>query len=246
VIRDHTGGGPPGQRFFFNLFCLAQPPVVRPGEAHFPGQMGVDLDAFVLSPPRAPITTDHWAWSQRITTWGDFHEEQHGIRVAKEGSGEDFFTVLYPRTPAERPPRVRSIAGGAAARVDHAEGTDVVLLSPGHPAEVREDGAALAGEIALARRTRSGAIRLAVIAGDASAALGGWGLRSAGAAALEIAQGRATGVSHGDAHEVTVTLPAAREMIVRVDGAVVEARREGRNLVIALPAGLHRIAIAPR
>jgi hypothetical protein len=247
VIRDHTTGGQPGQRFYYNLFCLMRPPVVEEGEAHFPGQMGVDLDTFVLSPAHAPITTDHWGWKQQIATWREFSEEQYGIRVTKEGSRDDFFTVLYPRASAERPPRARAIAGGVAARVDHVEGSDVVLVSPGRPAAVREGGAALSGEIALARRYRRGGIRLAVIAGDASAELGGWGLRSAGPAALEAAGATASGVSSGEAHEIAVTLPPAlRAPVVRVDDAVVEARRAGPTVTIAMPAGAHRFAISPR
>ncbi|MFT3768995.1 MAG: hypothetical protein QM820_26440 [Minicystis sp.] len=248
VIRDRTVDTRPGQRYYYNLFCLAREPAIHGAEVHFPGQMGVDLDTFVLSPAGAPITTDHWAWKQHIFTWGVFSEEQHGIRVMKEGSREDFFTVLYPRGPGERAPVVRAVAGGAGARVEHGEGIDVVLLSPGKPAEVKEGGATLSGEIALARRNKGGSMRLVVLGGaEASAALGGWTLASAGPAALEITGRNALGESSGAAHEVLVTLPPAmREAVVRVDGAVVSTTQKGRVLSIPVPAGQHRFTISPR
>jgi hypothetical protein len=247
ILRDRTVDGRPGQRFFWNLFCLAGAPALRPGEAHFPGQNGIDLDTFVLSPAAAPMSTDQWKWRQYIFTWGDFTEEQHGIRVMKEGSRQDFFTVLYPRGPGEAAPRVRALADGAAARVDHSEGLDVVLLSPDRPATVREGGAVLAGEQALARRYRSGALRLVVLAGaEARAELGGWGLASAGPAALEITGKSAAGVCEGAAREIAVTLPPGQgEVTVRVDGVDVRARRAGQTVTFPVAAGAHRLSLTP-
>jgi hypothetical protein len=45
-----------------------------------------------------------------------------------------------------------------------------------------------------------------------------------------------------------VTLPAGHgEVVVRVDGVVAAAQRDGRTLTIALPGGAHRFSIeAPR
>ncbi|APR80065.1 Hypothetical protein A7982_05412 [Minicystis rosea] len=248
VIRDHTVDDKPGDKYSYNLFCLSREPVIREGKAHFPGQMGVDLDAFVLAPAKAPMTTDHWGWKQVIYAWGNFSEEQYGIHVTKEGSRDDFFTVLYPRAAGEREPVVRAVAGGAAARVEHGEGTDVVLLSPGNGTVVREGGAALAGEIAMARRHRRGAIRLAVMGnGDTSAELDGWGVRSAGPVAMEISGAKASGASSGPAREIVVTLPPSMgEVTVQIDGAPAAGERKGRSLSIAVPAGAHRFTVARR
>lgn len=247
VMRDSTRDGQRGQRFYFNLFCLSRAPEIKPGFAHFPGQMGVDLDVFFLSPKGAPLSTDHWAWREPIYTWGTFSEEQHGIFAMKEGSREDFFTVLYPRAGGERAPRARAIAGGAAAVVTHGEGRDLVLLSPGRPTSAEDGGAKATGEIAFARRSTNGKLRLVVVSGDASAEVAGWGLASRGPAAMEVAGGAAHGVSDGPLHEVRVTSPRGlARAVVRVDGRVVEAAREGRAIVIALPAGRHRFAIDPR
>lgn len=245
IIRDHTSGGPPGQRFFWNLWCLAGPPEIHDSIAHFPGSMGVDLDAFILSPRAPTFSTDAWSWKQHIATWGDFSEAQHAIRVPKEGSSEDFFTVLYPRRGGERAPRVRSLAGGAAAWIDHAGGADVALLAPGEGASAREAGAVIEGEIALARRAR-GAIRLVVLA-RAGVSLGGWSLSSSGPAALEIRGAAVSGAASGDAHDVQITLPPGRAAaVVRVDGSITEARRADRTFTVSFPAGVHRFTISDR
>src|SRR5262249_30433081 len=71
LLRDHTAGA---EKSFFNLFCLASPPRIQGDVVHFPGQLGVDLDVFVLSPQSPTIRTDHWAWRHHINTWGDFAE----------------------------------------------------------------------------------------------------------------------------------------------------------------------------
>lgn len=246
VMRDHTSDGQPGQRFFYNLFCLADKAELRPGFAHFPGKMGVDLDVFFLSPDKAPLTADHWGWKRPIYTWGDFAEEQHGIRAAKQGSREDFFTVLYPRAPAERAPRVRAAADGKVAVVTHGEGTDVVLLSAESMPPVREGGAVLSGEIAMARRDTKGTLRLAVM-GRGAAEMGGFALASDGPTAIEVVRGAVSGLSNGKAHEARLTLPrGADRASVRIDGGDVAAARDGRTLILALPAGRHRFTVEAR
>lgn len=247
VMRDRTTDRGNFHDFYWSLFCLSREPEVKGSVVHYPGQLGVDLDLFVLSPREAPISRDRWSWSGAVATWGAFSEEQHGVHVHKQGSREDFFTVLYPRTPEERAPRASTVADGRAARVDHPEGTDLVLLSPGNPGVAREAGATLSGEIALARRTKAG-LRLTVLAGaPASAELGGWALSSTGPAALDITREGATGVTSGEAHEVTVSPPAGWESaVVRIDGAQVAAPREGRAMRVSVPAGSHRLTLTRR
>lgn len=245
LIRDRTRDGQAGQAFHFNLYCLTDKPALRPGYAHFPGRTGVDLDLFFLSPDKAPLRTDSWSWKQHIYHWGVFEEEQHGVHADKLGSREDFFTVLYPRAPGERAPAARAVMGGAAARVEHGEGVDWVLLSPGRPTSGRDGEASLRGEIALGRRTRKGALRLAVMGGEAE--IGGFTLASGGPTAISIEGAVVTGVSSGAAHEARVTLPAGHgEAVVRLDGAVIAAPREGRAIVLALPEGVRRFTITRR
>lgn len=245
ILRDRTVDGREGQRFYWNLFCLGEAPRIDGARVHFPGRLGVDLDVHVLSPARPSIRTDHWGWKHAVPTWGEVEEEQHGIHVPKSGSREDFVTVLYPRATGEAAPRVHAIGGGAGARIAHADGLDVVLLTPGKPASLREDGVTLSGEIALARRTRGGVLRLVVLAGDdASAEAGGFGLRSAGPTAVEITGDTVSGESSGGAHTARVILPAGYgAAVVELDGVAVRGEREGRVLTIALPAGAHRFSI---
>jgi hypothetical protein len=245
VIRDRTVDGRAGQPFQFNLFCLGREPEITGASARFPGKLGVDLEVTVLSPERPVIRKDAWAWKHSVPTWGDFEEEQHGIHVPKVGSREDFFTVLYPRAGGEPAPRVSAVGGGVGARIAHADGVDVVLHTPGKASSLRDGEVTLSGEIAMARRTRGGVLRLAVLAGDdASAEIGGYGLRSAGPAAVEIAGDVVSGESSGAAHVVRVTLPGGHgAVVVQLDGVVVSAARDGRVVTIALPAGAHRFSV---
>ncbi len=249
VVRDHTSDGPsPPYPFSANFWVLAGEPEIHGHDVHFPGAMGVDLEVSVLSPEAPHITPDHWAWTGGVAHLGTFGEDQWGIHVTKQGSVEDFLTVLYPRAPGERAPRVTALAGGAGVRVAHSEGVDVLLLSPDHPAEVRDGHAELHGEAALVRRSDSGALRLAVLApgpqGWTSAALDDWALESDGLAALEITRGAVTGLSRGDAHTAVITLPPGfGRAAALLDGAPVAATREGRRLTLALPAGAHDVVI---
>ncbi len=249
VTRDVTASPKvPGQRFYYNLWCLTRAPAIDGAVAHLPGQLGVDLDVHVLSPQNAEITTDHGAWKASIPTWYDRAEEQHAVRIAKTGAEGDFFTVLFPRAAGQAAARVTAIAGGAGARVDHMHGTDLLLISPGKAAEARADGVRLAGEIAFARRSLRGGIHLAVLAGQpAVAEADGWSIAAAGAASLDVTAGEATGESAGEAHTVAITLPAGYgDPVVRLDGAVVEAPRDRGVVTVPLPRGDHRFSITKR
>jgi hypothetical protein len=247
VMRDHTADPGTYHDFYWSLFCLSREPEVKDRVVHYPGQFGVDLDLFILSPREAPITRDRWSWSAAVSTWGQLSEEQHGVHVHKVGSREDFFTVLYPSTAKERAPRAVAVAEGRATRVDHGEGTDLVLLSPGSPGSAREAGASLSGEIALARRTKA-SLRLVVLSGaPASAEMDGWALSSSAPVALEITRAGASGVTSGEAHEVVITPPSGWESAaLRLDGAAVAAPREGRAIRVSVPPGAHRLSLTRR
>jgi hypothetical protein len=243
VIRDRTVDGQAPQTFTANFWVLADRPEVKGASVHFPGRMGVDLDLSVLSPRSPSFAEDHWAWKQVIHGWGEFSEDQWGVHVTKLGSAEDFFTVLYPRAGAEPAAGVTALEGGVGARVVHGEGTDVVLCSPGRPATVRDGDVELEGEVAMARRARSGVLRLALLA-RGSASVGGWGLAGDGPIAIEIAGGAVTGLSRGEAHGAVITLPRGfGAAVVLLDGKPIPAARDGQRVRVELPAGAHALAV---
>jgi hypothetical protein len=246
VVRDLTREAVPGQSFYWNLWCLSRSVEIGKSLVHFPGQLGVDLDVHVVSPVAPRIEQDHWGWKQTISLWGDFAEEQFGMRIAKDGSAEDFFVVLHPRAAEQRRARVDKLAGGTGMRIAHEEGTDYILFSPDTQARVERDDAQLRGEIAFARRYTSGEIRLAVVQGaDASASLGGITLTSDGPVAIERTRKAISGESSGGAHRAVITLPGSYP----TKGATLDDRPlpvtvDGRSLTFELPPGMHRFAIA--
>jgi len=246
VIRDVTENGQPKQEFYWNLWCLSEKPKIERGLVHFPGQQGVDLDVHLLSPKDARIETDEWDWRVQIYIWGWFSERQHGMRVAKSGSTEDYLAVLYPRGEGQSPAKVTTHAGGAAIEVAHGEGTDLVLLSPAKATAADAGDFSLRGEIAFARRNSNGTVRLAVLKGaDASAAWGPWTLQTSGAAAVEIEDPAVAGEAIGPT-ALQLTLPkdygAAKLM---VDERPAKGTRDGANLAFEFGPGYHTFTLGP-
>ena len=245
LMRDVTQGGQTDQDFFWNLWCLATGVVCEANVAHFPGQFGVDLDAHVLSPANPQFSSESYTCDSWVPVWAKFVETQHGVHVRKQGSEEDFFSVLYPRAQGQGPAQVTSLAGGRAVAVTHMEGTDVALLSPGTVTSVTRGDVRLAGEIAFARRYAKGEVRLAVVKGsNAVAALGQWELSSDGPTAIAIAGNDVEGESSGEAHTVQLGLPPAYgAVVVTSDNQPLAAQRENDLLSIAMPSGHHRFTI---
>ena len=243
VMRDATTDGQPHQQFYWNLWCLSKEPQIDGNTIHFPGQFHIDLDVHVLSPAHPQIVPDHFAWSQQIYIWGNFKEEQYGVHIQKDGSAEDYFTVLYPRLNAQVTGDVTSLGNGAGARIEHTEGTDVVLLTPGKPGSVDYGEMNLQGEIAFARRYANGDLRLATIAGHCTVRNRAWQLSSDGAVAIDI-QGRSvTGESSGEAHDCTIGLPANSSVTnVELDGQPVPLAIVDGKLSLHLPERAHRFA----
>jgi hypothetical protein len=180
--------------------------------------------------------------------WGNFGEEQYGVHVRKQGSAEDFFTVLHPRAAGQGPAQVASLAEGRGVEVTHIEGHDVVLLSPGKPAAVTHGEVRLSGEVAFARRYTRGDLRLAVIKGaGASAAESPWSLRSDGPVALSIQGTTIEGESSGAEHAAQIPLPPAYGVaLATLDGKPFDIKREGDLLTLLLPAGYHTLTIKPK
>jgi hypothetical protein len=247
VLRDHTtdgaqsvtGGTQTNQSFYWNLFCLATNVETAGRVAHFAGRLGVDLDVHVLAPAAPAFAKQYWAWTNWLYPWNIFTEAQHGVRVGKTGSADDFLALLYPRVAGQGQAQITALADGRAVEVGHMEGKDVLLFSPGKQAVVTSGDVRLAGEIAFVRRYTNGDVRLAVVKGmNAAAAVGSWELQSSGPVAVTI-KGTAVEVeSSGDAHAAKLTLPPAiSTAAVTLDGKPLKSRREGNRLTISLPHG---------
>jgi len=250
VIRDKTASTRPNQDFYWNLFCLSKDPTIERNAVHFPGQLGVDLDVHVLSPMEPKIEKDYWNWKHGTYIWDDFSEEQYGMRVAKQSSSEDFFSVLYPRARGQAAAKVIRSQDGAGLRVSHMEGTDLVLLSPGKPAKFEDATILLRGEISFARKAADGSLRLAVVKGpnnETEAAIGDWRLESSSPVSLLIRRDRVSGESAGDSHLACITLPPRfPAAVASIDGAPAEVSRQGPELTINFPAGNHTFSIQPK
>jgi len=248
VMRDVTAGPQGDATFWWNLWCLSAEPRITGRTIHFPGQFGVDLDVYLLSPAAPDIQTDHWQWEQYIYVWGPFTEEQYGVHVVKKGPDEDYFAVLYPRAQGQGAALVEPLEGGAAVKVSHMEGTDYVLLSPERAAGLSEGDVKLSGRIAFVRKGRAGTVRLAVISGaGCKAAVGQLSLSSDGPVSLQFDGKQLTGESSGQAHVATITLPAGYGTCqVLCDGRPAQVKRQGRAIVMPLPEGYHTFAITPR
>lgn len=244
VMRDATVDGQPRQRFYWNLWCLSKTPTIEARVVHFPGQFGIDLDVHVLTPATPQIEQDHFAWNAYISYWANFSEEQYGMRITKQGSQEDFFTVLAPRDPGQPAAQVVNL-DGVAVQVSHPAGCDVVLLAPERPTAVTTGEIRVQGEIAFVRQAKSGALRLAVVKGaDAVASCGAWSLRSSGPTALVVEGAAISGESSGDAHRACLHVPAAfTKAALMIDDQAAALQLEAGNLLWELPAGSHTFSI---
>ncbi len=265
LVRDSTVDGQPNQQFYWNLWCLSKQPELQGSTVHFPGQMGVDLDVHLLSPEGAPIEQDQWSWKGRMSYWGDFGEEMFGMRVEKTGSTHDFLALLYPRAAGQGPAQVslvtgevaRSVEGGgrewmplaqAGLRVEHMEGTDLLLLSPGKEARAADGDLSLLGEVAYARRYADGRLRMAALKGNpALAGADGWAVGGNAPASLEVTGRTARGETEGPARAVTVSIPETYgPAVVAIDGKPVAAQQAAKTLSFTVPAGYHTFIIQPK
>lgn len=246
VMRDITKDGQPNQQFTWSMWCMGGEPEITGNMAHFTGQFGVDLDAHVLAPEVPQIAKDKYGYKQWVNPWGHFTEEQSAIHVKKSGSGGDFFALLFPRAAGQGAATVTALAEGRAAKVQHMEGTDVLVLSPGKVVTVAEGDMNLRGEMAFVRRHTDGSVRLAILKGS-SATCGGWSLEDAGGSAgLEVRGKDVSGESDGPARNLSVTLPADYGNAgVTVNGKAFPVQRKDNLLTFAIPAGAQKFAITP-
>lgn len=245
VMRDTNTGGPAGQRFYWNLWCLATGidgfnPDGTASVLHFPGQHIADLDVHFVQPSVVKVTPDKWSWHAVMNiamVYIDQAEEMPGVHAWQDGANQDFLTVLYPRTKGEKAATVTALANGAGAKVTHSEGTDWVLLSPAKAQLINTDDVELRGEIAFARHNADGSQRLAVMNGAASRC--GWMLQSNGCASLTVTTASVTGESSGPAHTVIIGVPGGGTLPVLLDGKPLAVKRNGDAMSIDVPAGDH-------
>jgi hypothetical protein len=265
LVRDATADGQPNQKFYWNLWCLSKQPEVQGSVVHFPGQMGVDLDVHLLSPEGASIEQDQWSWKVGMAYWGNFGEEMFGMRVEKAGSAQDFLALLYPRAAGQEAAKVtpvegevtRQLPGGgrewapqprAAVRLEHMEGVDLVLLSPGKDAKAADGDLTAMGEVAFARQYADGKLRMAALKGSpALAEVGNWAVGGNAPVSLEVTGRSARGETDGPARVQSVRIPEDYgPAVVIVDGKPVTAQREGMTLSFSVPAGYYTFLIQPK
>ncbi len=267
VMRDAQPGLKPDQPVTWSLWCLAtpwedpnapkvdedellgnldDPPAALPNDLiHFTGQFGVDLDVHILSPKKPVIERlKNWDWTQHIYVWGPFKEAQSAGRITKQGSAEDFITVLYPRAKGQDAAVTTAIANGAGAAVKHMEGADYLLRSPGKPTAFVEKDVRLNGEIVFARKYANGTLRLALLRGKSTAELSGWKLASTGTVAVEITGKTVTGETDGPTQTVTLTpaLPYGPP-IATLDGKPLAVKRENGVNTFTIPEGYHAFTL---
>ena len=132
---------------------------------------------------------------------------------------------------------------GAAVRVEHMEGGDLLLLGPraaGERVLVTDGALAVHGEVAFAHRYNDGRLRLAVLKGSPAALAGGWTLAGTAPTSLEIFGQVARGETSGPAHEVMIGLPQNWVQVnVTLDGEPAPAARNEQELRLKVPAGNH-------
>jgi hypothetical protein len=268
LMRDRTRDGQTSSSFYWNLWCLARelrvgsravvspngkPAAIpagttesspaAPARYSFRGQLGVDLDVHVLSPARPAAETERWGWQQEIYVWDKFSEEQVLLRLAKSGSREDFFTLLWPRRETERTATVKEFAGGAGAVVNHAAGRDFVVLNPGSAVKVVEGDVQIEGTAVCIRLTGGEAL-LSMVRGGRAAARG-WSLAATDAAAsLRVSRQAAEGEYSGSGGTLSIGVPGGLKPKLRVDGKEQPVQLSSELLQIAMPKGNHRLALS--
>ncbi|MHB9131222.1 MAG: hypothetical protein ACYDBB_09055 [Armatimonadota bacterium] len=253
LMRDFNANPQPGEPFYWNLWVMATGVEgIADGRAstlHFPGQFGVDLDVSFLQPTAPHVVPDQWGWKfgeNGVNIGGQytaFEENMHGVHASGDEPSQSFFTLLYPRAAGQAAAKVTRLGEGGA-RIEHLEGSDLILLSPGKTQSLAGDTYRLQGEIAFARKTPNGSLRLAVVKGqEATAFLDNWGVTSTGAASLIVEGTSITGETSGPERTLTIYTPRRGKLTVSVDGKPVEATQTGGQLVFAVPAGEHVYAI---
>jgi hypothetical protein len=92
-------------------------------------------------------------------------------RIEGSGLATSFVTVLEPYarepflTSASRLPLDEGGAGSVALRIEHAEGTDLLLLAPGNGGTVRSGNASMTGRIGLIRERNGRVARMTLVGG---------------------------------------------------------------------------------
>jgi len=117
----------------WRLWCTADRVELQPGQALVVGKEDVDTDLVFLQPRAAAARIEDKTCStfgQRPDgSGGTVALSQTGVIVSLTDAAA-ISALLYPRLKTEAAPVVTALAGGKAARVQHAKGTDFLFLSP--------------------------------------------------------------------------------------------------------------------
>lgn len=117
----------------WRLWCTAARIALQPRQALVVGKEDVDTDLFFLQPEAVAAKTE----DKTCSTFGQKPDGSGGtIALTQTGvivtltDAAALSALLYPRLKTEAAPVVTALAGGKAARVQHAKGTDYLFLSP--------------------------------------------------------------------------------------------------------------------
>jgi hypothetical protein len=193
VVRDDTGGFNEHTPSF-NYWSLAESVELKETSAHFRGQLGVDTDLFVISPPAAKLFQDTFTHDQCepilsgiVNSRGEqFYEKQVLARVEGE-RGSGFFVLLFPRKADEPLPQVTSWLDGNGVKVAWNDQTHHVLLDT-RPRRFDEPEIRGEASCVVIKEHRSGSATVCLPAGGNVHVLGK-DLRSAGPAEWDIVDG---------------------------------------------------------
>ena len=184
VVRDEFSDEPTPPTDW-NVWCLAETLEVRGQRAHFQGQFDVDLDVFVAHPAEPDVVTGAWAHSYlqdfRNRQQVDYHTfyspfEQAYERIMKrpfqekqlvfrlrQGPGEGYLVVLFPRLRDEAPPRFDTLTDACGVRVASGAWEHTILLPENGSAKV--DDLEFTGPVAVLKQQADGRIDLSLPGG---------------------------------------------------------------------------------
>jgi hypothetical protein len=209
---------------------------------------GVLLDVAMLEPAAPAWSTGEWAHKflpgmMSVEGWkaafpGKPYEERQKLLRMKQGPGQGYFAVLYPRLPTEKAPEITAVAGGKAAKIVHASGMDFVVLLP-TAEKVEADGISATATAAVVSK-RKGTLTLTLLDGAMLMVDGQAGIAQdkPGSVTLTLATKELTVATDGATREVEVALPAAwlQAPLPAESSVKVKERRQG-SIVLTVPAG---------
>ena len=184
VVRDEFSDEPTLPTDW-NIWSLAETLEVKGRWARFQGQFDVDLEVFVAHPAEPDVVTGAWAhhylqdsrernqadYSSLYTPYEQayerimkrpFQEKQLVLRI-RQGPGEGYLVVLFPRLQDEEPPRFEALPDACGVRVATKAWEHTILLPKDGAAQAADMD--LAGPAAVLKRQANGCIVLSLPGG---------------------------------------------------------------------------------